>query len=146
MEYYYWFIAALLLIVFEILTPGFVVLWFGVSAAIVGFLDLLGLHDTFWQVIIWVSLSLAMVALSRTFFKTIFVKSPGSNLRTNIDVLIGKKAIVTQEIDNIKGQGRIQVEGQDWAARSEDGSIIAKDTPVEIVRYEGIKLFVKTIN
>ncbi len=146
MVYYYWFIAALILTLIEILTPGFVILWFGVSAAIVAVLDLLGLHDTVWQVLIWIALSLLMVAMSRTFFKTIFVKSPGENYRTNVDVLIGKNAIVTEQIDNIKGTGRIKVEGQDWAARSEDNSIIPQGKTVEIAKYEGIKMFVRIIN
>ena len=146
MVYYYWFIAALVLTLIEILTPGFVILWFGVSAAIVAVLDLLGLHDTVWQVLIWIALSLLMVAMSRTFFKTIFVKSPGENYRTNVDVLIGKNAIVTEQIDNIKGTGRIKVEGQDWAARSEDNSIIPQGKTVEIAKYEGIKMFVRIIN
>jgi membrane protein implicated in regulation of membrane protease activity len=146
MDYYYWFIAALVLSLIEILTPGFVILWFGVSAAIVAVLDLLGLHDTFLQVLIWVILSLLMVVMSRTFFKTIFVKSPGENYKTNVDVLIGKTAIVTEQIDNVKGAGRIKVEGQDWAARSEDNSIIPEGKTVEIIKYEGIKMFVKIIN
>ena len=146
MDYYLWFIAALVLSLIEILTPGFVILWFGVSAGIVGLLDLLGLHDTFWQVIIWIVLSLLLVIMSRTFFKTIFVKSPGENYKTNVDVLIGEQGIVTEEIDNVKGVGRIKVEGQDWAARSEDGSIIPVGKPVEIIRFEGVKLFVKVID
>lgn len=146
MDYYLWFIAALVLSMIEIITPGFVILWFGVSAAIVGLLDLLGLHNTVWQIIIWIVLSLIMVILSRTFFKTIFIKSPGENYKSNIDVLIGQKGIVTDEIDNVKGNGRILVQGQDWSARSEDDSTIPVGSPVEIVRYEGIKLFVKIIN
>lgn len=146
MDYYLWFIAALVLSLIEIITPGFVILWFGVSAAIVGVLDLIGLHDTFWQVIIWVALSLFMVIMSRTFFKTIFVKSPGENYKTNVDVLIGEHGVVTEEIDNVKGIGRIKVEGQDWAARSENGTIIPVGKSVEIIRYEGVKLFVKVIN
>ena len=146
MIYYHWFIAALVLSLIEILTPGFVILWFGVSAAIVGILDLLGLHNTVWQIVIWIILSLLMVVMSRTFFKTIFVKSPGENYHSNVDVLIGKEAYVTEEINNVKGQGRIKVEGQDWAARSEDNSIISAGETVEITRYEGIKMFVKIIN
>ena len=144
MEYYYWFIAALILSLIEILTPGFVILWFGVSAAIVGLLDLLGIHDTLIQVIIFVSLSLLMVILSRTFFKKTFTKSPGENYKTNVDVLVGKNAKVTQEIDNSKGTGRIEVDGQDWAARSDDGITIPVGTNVSITRFEGVKLFVKS--
>ena len=146
MDYYLWFIAALVLSIIEIITPGFVILWFGVSAAIVGIADLLGLHNTFWQIIIWIVLSLIFVILSRTFFKTIFIKSPGENYKSNIDVLIGQKGIVTEDIDNVKGNGRIKVQGQDWSARSDDDSIIPAGSPVEIVRYEGVKLFVKIIN
>jgi membrane protein implicated in regulation of membrane protease activity len=146
MVYYYWFIAALILSLIEIITPGFVILWFGVSAGIVGVLDLLGVHEPLIQAILFVIFSLALVILSRTFFKKTFVRSPGKQYKTNVDVLIGKKAIVSLEIDNGKGEGRVLVEGQDWAARSESGEIIPTGSSVEIIRYEGVKLFVNIIH
>ena len=146
MSYYYWFIAALVLSLIEIVTPGFVILWFGVSAAIVGVLDLLGLHDVTIQAILFVVFSLALVIMSRTFFKKTFVRSPGKQYKTNVDVLIGKIGVVTIEINNAIGEGRMNVEGQDWAARSESGAIIPVGSAVEIIRYEGVKLFVNIVH
>lgn len=145
MEYYYWFIAALLLVAFEIITPGFVILWFGVSAGIVAVLDLLGLNNLGIQVVIFVVLSLILVILSRTFFKKTFAHAPGKTLRTNADVLIDKTASVVKEINNNIGQGRVLIDGIDWAARSETGVIIPEGTTVTIVRYEGVRVFVKPI-
>lgn len=142
MEYYYWFIVALLLVAFEIITPGFVILWFGISAGIVALLDLLGLNNLAIQVVIFVVLSLIMVILSRTFFKKTFTHAPGKTLRTNADVLIDKTASVVLEINNSIGQGRVNIDGIDWAARSENGEIIPAGTIVKVVRYEGVKVFV----
>ena len=143
MQYYWWFILALALSVIEIITPGFVILWFGVSAAIVGIIDLLGIHNFTVQVISFVILSLILVTLSRTFFKNVFKRSPGEQFKTNMDLIIGKKGIVTSKIDNTISEGRVLVEGQDWSARSIDNSIIDKDAMIEVTSFEGAKLIVK---
>lgn len=65
---------------------------------------------------------------------------------TNADRYIGQKAIVIQEIDNIKGMGQVNVKGNIWTARSDDQSKIPVNTEVEILRIEGVKLIVQTLN
>ena len=54
------------------------------------------------------------------------------------DRLIGQAAEVTQEIDSIKGTGRVLVGGEDWAAKSVD--TLAIGTKVTIVGADGIVL------
>jgi membrane protein implicated in regulation of membrane protease activity len=146
MEYYWWFILALVLSAIEIITPGFVILWFGIAAGIVGVLDLFGIHNLNLQVIIFVILSLILVTLSRTFFKNVFKRSPGIQYKTNMDVMSGKTGLVTSKIDNNISEGRVTVDGQDWSARSFNDSIIEKDVLVNVVGYEGAKLIVSKNN
>jgi membrane protein implicated in regulation of membrane protease activity len=142
MEYYWWFILALVLSVIEIITPGFVILWFGVAAGVVGVLDLLGLHNFTVQVIVFAILSLLMVTLSRTFFKNVFKRSPGIQFKTNMDVMSGKTGMVTTKIDGSISEGRVIVDGQDWSARSANDSVIEKDVLITVVGFEGAKLIV----
>ena len=143
MDYYIWFIAALIFGVIEIFTAGFVVLWFGVAAAIVGVLSLFGLNSLLLQSIIFAVLTLILVTLSRTFFKNVFKYSEGKQYKTTMENLIGKTGIVTTTINNEQSTGRVLIEGQDWTARGIDSSVIEQNKKVVIVRMEGAKLFVK---
>ena len=63
-------------------------------------------------------------------------------VRTNVDALVGKKARVTAEIDNDEARGTAMVSGQEWTARSADGSRIPRDTMVQIQAVSGVKLIV----
>lgn len=65
-------------------------------------------------------------------------------IKTNAESLIGENAIVLEEINNIQGCGRVQVKGQEWAARStEDSKTVAAGQLVKIQRIEGVKLIVE---
>jgi membrane protein implicated in regulation of membrane protease activity len=54
------------------------------------------------------------------------------------DTLIGRDAMVTHDIDPTLGTGRVNVGGQDWAARS--SAAIAAGTLVTVVSADGIVL------
>jgi membrane protein implicated in regulation of membrane protease activity len=62
--------------------------------------------------------------------------APGVPSRT--EALVGASGIVTQDIDPTVGAGRVNVGGQDWAARSI--SPLASGTRVRVVGADGIVL------
>ena len=65
-------------------------------------------------------------------------------VRTNVESMIGRQAIVTSEIDNLQGIGQVTVGGQEWSARTEeDGLNLQPGTVVDIVAVNGVKLIVK---
>lgn len=64
---------------------------------------------------------------------------------TNADRVIGSTATVSEEIDNLKGTGRVQIGSMPWTARSADGSPIPAGTLVRIERIEGVKVYVEKI-
>lgn len=67
--------------------------------------------------------------------------------RTNADSLIGETGIVIEEINTIKADGQVEVRGQIWSAKTEESEgIIKKDTRVEILEIQGVKLVVKKID
>ncbi len=68
-----------------------------------------------------------------------------SRAKTNADGVIGKEAIVTAEINNLKGTGTISLQGMDWTARTADGSVVSKDSVVKIISIEGVKVIVEKI-
>ncbi|MBL0175297.1 MAG: NfeD family protein [Ignavibacteria bacterium] len=146
MEYYWWFAAALLFFILEIVTPGFVLMWFGVGAIVAGLLSLFGVSNALVQAIVFVAVSLIMLSLSRTLFKNVFMRSsPGAGLKTNMDALVGRTGLVTEGIDIERSRGRVTVEGQDWAARSIDRAPITLSSRVEVTGFEGASLIVRRI-
>ena len=64
---------------------------------------------------------------------------------TNVNSLIGKKAIVLEEINSITGTGQIKVDGEVWSAKTLGDEIIAKGSEVEISSLDGVKACVKLI-
>jgi len=62
--------------------------------------------------------------------------APGVPSRTQ--ALVGADGIVTHDIDPTVGAGRVNVGGQDWAARS--ASPLASGTKVRVVGADGIVL------
>jgi membrane protein implicated in regulation of membrane protease activity len=53
-----------------------------------------------------------------------------------------ENSVVEEKIDNISASGMVKIDGVEWTARSEDGSVIEKGTRVRIVKIEGVKVFV----
>lgn len=58
--------------------------------------------------------------------------------------MAGRMGIVTETIDIKKNTGRVQLDGDDWKAKSENGEIILEGTSVEIIKTESILLIVKS--
>jgi membrane-bound ClpP family serine protease len=56
---------------------------------------------------------------------------------------LGKRAVVLQAIDPIANTGMVRVDTEEWRAESVDHSPIAKDSVVEVVAVEGVRLQVR---
>ena len=64
--------------------------------------------------------------------------------KTNVNSLIGKKAVVTEKIDNLAQTGQVKINDVEWMARSFfDGETIPKSTVVVIEEIHGVTLYVK---
>jgi membrane protein implicated in regulation of membrane protease activity len=56
--------------------------------------------------------------------------------RTGTDALVGRKAVVTRQVDGVGG--RIRVGGEEWSARSYlDDQVLVEGQTVDIVQIEG---------
>ena len=134
-----WMIVAAAFTVGEIFTAGFFLLWFGIGAAAAGVLALLG-FGAGWQLLAFVALSLILFAASRRFAEKWTETQPSG---FGVDRLIGKRGVVLEEIDNVKGTGHIKVEREQWRADSETGEVVPEGTVVEVVRIDGTHLVVR---
>jgi membrane protein implicated in regulation of membrane protease activity len=65
----------------------------------------------------------------------------GRGVPSRTQPLIGRHGLVTHDIDPVTGTGRINIAGEDWAARSHDA--ITSGTKVLVIGADGIVLEVK---
>ncbi len=135
----FWLILAVALAIFEIVTLGLTTIWFALGAFF-AFLAALCNASIPFQIVIFIIVSI----LSLLLVRPLSVKYFNNRItKTNIDALIGKRVQVTKDIDNIKEQGNVALEGAIWNARSvNENEIISKGEIVVIQRVEGNKLFV----
>lgn len=139
----YWLIAAGLFFIAEIITTGFLVFWLGIAALITMCVSFF-VQDLFILSVIFIITSAVLILATKPFVKK-FIHNDNET-KTNAFSIIGKKAIVTKDIDSINGTGQIKVDGEVWSAEGEDGSNIEKQTEVEILKIDGVRAIVKPIS
>lgn len=136
-----WLIASGIFFICEILTVGFLVFWLGVGA-------LIAMLVSFFTSNIIVQMSVFVISSGLLIFATrplVNKISKKDAIPTNVYSLIGKKAVVTEDIDWVTGKGQIKFEGEVWSAKSKEQINIPAGSEVEIVSIEGVKAFVKPL-
>jgi len=136
----WWLIAAVLLFILEVITPGFVLanLALGaMGAAAVAALD----GGMIAQVTAFCIVCLVSFFTVRPFMQRVAFKNAAS-ARSGVDALVGAIGLVREAITMPLG-GRIVVQGDDWHAISEDGKSIDAQSSVEILRVESTTLVVR---
>lgn len=136
-----WFSLAILFLVVELVTIAFVSIWFSASALITGIIvAIFPQMGIAWQLIMFVALSVGALFATRPLVKRLVKKIKGTE--TNLDLNIGKTAVVVEAIDNIKETGAVKINGLVWTARSDDGSVIAEGEVVIFKKVMGNKAIV----
>ena len=135
----FWVLAIVVFVAVEGITVGLTSIWFAVGA--LASLLISFFVDSLW-VQIWVFLIVSLLALFA--LKPLAAKyfTPRAHQATNSDRILGKEAVVLEEVNNLENRGRIKVLGQEWTARSLSEEIIPVHTVVTIDRIEGVKVFV----
>lgn len=139
MEGIFWLIVIIVMAVIEIITLGLTTIWFAGGALVAFLASLLG-ANLLIQTILFIVVSVILLAVTRPIAVEFFNKD---RTKTNVESLIGKTALVLQEIDNLRARGMVSVSGQEWSAKSVDDEVIPVETQVEIVEIRGVKLLVK---
>lgn len=142
--YQIWLLIAAVFVVIEIFTSGFAVACFSVGCAFGAILAACDLSLT-WQVVAFaVGTFLAFVFIRPIVMKYLDKMTNDTGVKTNMDNIIGKTAVVTEKIDE-NGYGRVKIDGDDWKAKTNDGSEAEVGTKVEIESFESIILTVKKL-
>ena len=129
-----WAIAALLLAVGEIFTPGLFFLGPVALAAVVAALVAVAGAAVWLQLVAFVAASLASLAVLRPLARAHLRMPPA--LRTGTAALTGAKAVVLQRVDQTGG--RVRIGGEEWSARSYmPDQVLEPGTQVEVVEIQG---------
>lgn len=138
----FWLIVAGLCLIGEIITVGFLVFWFGIGALLTMFVSLFT-PNLIIQTSVFIISSTILVFVTKPFVKK-FVDVKKTN--TNAFSIIGKKALVIKDIDNIHSLGQIKINGEIWSAESENNEIIEQGSEVEVLQIKGVKAIVKKVS
>jgi membrane protein implicated in regulation of membrane protease activity len=129
-----WSIAAVLLAVGEIFTPGLFFLGpVALAAVLAAALAAVGLGPAV-QLIAFIVAAIASVGLLRPLARA-HLRTP-SLMRTGSAALVGAKALVTQQV-TVNG-GRVKIGGEEWSARAYvEDQVLEPGTRVEVAKIEG---------
>ena len=138
-----WIILGVILIVAEIFTLGFVLLWFGIGAIAAAFAGWLGFGFTF-QFLIFAVVSIALTAMSRTILVDYFSKDKADEIKMGMDSLPGQIGTVTMASKGALQEAAVKVYGSTWTAFPVNGEIsLVEGEKVEVVRVQGSSIYVK---
>ena len=134
----FWLIAMVLFGVLEAVTVGLTSIGFALGA--LGALAAAAASaPVIVQIVVFLGVSFLTLLLVRPLAQR-FVND--RKVATNADRVIGREAVVTEDIDNIQGKGRVSISGADWTARTEDDRPIPAGSKVQVLRIEGVKVIV----
>ena len=118
MEAIVWLGVMILFAVGEAITVGLTSIWFAVGAS---------------------GITLALV---RPLAKKLL--RPGYSA-TNADRVIGTVGVVTQAVNNLAGEGLVNLAGQVWSARSKTEEVIPVGQEVRVLHIQGVKVIVEPV-
>ena len=136
-----WLLASGVFFIIEIFTVGFLIFWLGIAslfAMIVSFFT----SNIIIQTSVFVIFSGLLIFATRPLIKK-FDKN--DTVPTNVYSIIGKKAVVIEDINWANGTGQIKLQGEVWSAKTTDNINIPKGSEVEIEKIEGVKAFVRPL-
>ena len=134
-----WIILLVGAIVIEAMTMGLTCIWFAGGALAGLLLERIG-AGIYLQVSVCLIVSLVLMYFTRPIAVKYFNKE---RVKTNLDDLVGRKAVVTEEISNLYGTGQVTVAGKEWSARSTADEITFETGAiVKVTEIRGVKLMV----
>ena len=133
-----WMVVFLGLVFLELATINLVSIWFAIGA-LISFIVSLYVENITVQIAVFVAVSAVSLLLTKKIVKKLRTREPE---KTNLDRVIGKIGIVTEEITKLE-PGEVKVDGKKWSAIS--SKKIKAGSKVEILSIDGVKLNVKEI-
>lgn len=133
-----WVLVGFALVLAEFLVSGFILVFFGTSAILVGILVAFGLQGSTAQVFVFaVATVLQIVFLRQRFAKTF----RGRRQAGEDEMIVGTAATVVA--DFAQGHGQVRLQGAVWAAQAPSETALHAGDPVVVTRVDGLTLHVR---
>lgn len=140
MEPILWLIILAVLLLIEALTVGLTTIWFAGGALAAAIASGMGAG-----ILIQWSLFLVISVTMLIFTRPLAVRYMNRGVeKTNVNSLIGRKAVVIQKISNLEQTGQVRINDIEWMARSTSDEVtISENSIVMIEEVQGVKLIVR---
>lgn len=141
MEQYFigWLAVFLIVSTAEALTQQLVAIWFSVGSFIAIFVSILGFDFSIQLAVFLIVSIVSILAFRPIMMKHFKVKIS----KTNIALVVGKKGYVLTDFNALTFEGRVQVDGMDWAASSKNEVLLKKGDKIVVEGVQGVKLIVR---
>jgi membrane protein implicated in regulation of membrane protease activity len=121
----------------------FYLVFLGVSALLVGALDLSGIHIVWWAQ--WLAFAVLSVGSLVVFRQRVYVlmrPPPEEEIPEGVD---GDVATALEDIEP-RGRGRVELRGSHWTAINEGDRAIASGERCSVSRSEGLTVHVRAVD
>lgn len=133
-----WLVIALVMLIIEAFTVGLATIWFAAGALVALIAALLDFSIPV-QIVLFLAVSVCLLIFTRKIFVE---KLKAGSEKTNVDALVGEKAVVIAAILPYE-MGQVKVGGQVWSAIGKNPEeTFAENQLVKITAVEGVKLVV----
>ena len=129
---WFWLAMAIFMSIMELILPGLTTIWFALGSLVMIPLSLLPIPFVI-QIVIFLVISVVLLIFTRPFAVK---KLKANREKTNVDALIGKKALVVKDISEFE-KGEVKIDGIVWTARSDDAVSIKAGEECFLLRVEG---------
>ena len=134
----FWLGATVILFIAEAKTVNLVTVWFALGA-LAAFIAAVAGAQLWLQIVLFLAVTVITLIFTRPLAKK---HINGKHEATNADMVIGKTAVVTEDIDNIAAKGAVSCMGKVWTARSLNDERLSAGDEVTVEKIQGVKLIV----
>ena len=141
MVWWYWMVLGLALLAAEMTTPGgFYILFFGLSALLVGTLAGLELVNTDW--LQWLLFSVIAVGSLLVFRGPLMARlSHGRGSHAEVDSMVGEVAIPLEPLA-AGATGKVEMRGTTWTAKNVGPIAFGKGQRGKVTKVDGLTLWI----
>ena len=142
MDFWHWWIIAVLLVIIEILAPTFFALWMAIAAFLTG-VALFLMPEMQWeyQVFIFALLSVISIVVWRHYYIKNPIATDEPLLNRRGEQYIGR--VITLKEPIIDGHGKVQVDDSTWKIEGKD---CPTGTKIKVVSVNNVLFQVEIIN
>jgi membrane protein implicated in regulation of membrane protease activity len=138
-----WFFFGLVLMLMELVLPGFIIIFFGIGAWCIAILLWIGIEISFsTQLAVFLVASIALLFVFRKYGSKYFKGKVKAADADSIDSVKGDRVVVISDIHPGMG-GKVEFNGTIWNAESAE--LLTKGTIAEIVERNNLVLTVRSI-